>query len=467
MADSVLKLFAEGDALSRSDAAAIQQKQAERLQVMVAHARANSPYYKRLYAGMPAGDLQLSQLPVTNKKLLMAHFDEWVTDSSVKLKSLQEFVEDPALIGSPYLGKYTVATTSGTTGHKGIFLLDENTMRVVSAIGLRMMLDWVGLLGLLRIVGKLGRISQVMATGGHFASSVAGARMRGKSRWAARRVQVLSVHSPLPELVAALNSFQPAILAPYASMASLLADEQEAGRLHIRPVLLALAAEGLPQPEYARIARVFNARVGNSYASTECPFLSYSCSEGWLHVNSDWAVLEPIDEKGRPVEPGTASHSALLTNLANRVQPILRYDIGDAVLQGPDRCPCGNPFPAIRVQGRSADTLTLRSESAKVRLAPLAFSQALDGVRGLERFQLVQESPEKLVLRLRVVPEHDSVQTRQSARDAVTGLLRAHGAANVDVRLASEEPQLSNGGKLREVIPFVPGAPRAAAQAAP
>jgi phenylacetate-coenzyme A ligase PaaK-like adenylate-forming protein len=465
MADSVLKLFAEGDALSRSDPAAIQKKQAERLKAMVAHARAHSPFYNRLYAGVPSDDLQLSQLPTTSKKLLMSNFDEWVTDRSVKLKGLQEFVEDPALIGRPYLGKYTVATTSGTTGQKGIFLLDEYTMRVVSTIGLRMMLDWVGLLGLMRIVSKLGRISQVMATGGHFASTVAGARMRSKSRLAARRVQVLSVHSPLPELVAALNSFQPAILAPYASMASLLADEQEAGRLHIRPVLLALAAEGLPEPEYARIARVFNAKVGNSYASTECPFLSYSCSEGWLHVNSDWAVLEPIDEKGRPVQPGTASHSALLTNLANRVQPILRYDIGDAVLQRPDRCPCGNPFPAIRVQGRSADTLTVRGERAKVRIPPLAFSQALASLSGLERFQVVQESQERLALRLRVVPEHDSGHTSQAALDAVRALLRDHGASNVDVQIAAEQPQLSSGGKLREVIPLAAGEPRAPAQA--
>ncbi|NIJ43153.1 hypothetical protein FHS78_003465, partial [Parvibaculum indicum] len=77
-----------------------------------------------------------------------------------------------------------------------------------------------------------------------------------------------------------LNRFQAALLTPYASMAALLADEQEAGLLHIHPVLLALSAEGLPQKEYGRIARVFNAKVGNSYAASECMFLSYMCSEG-------------------------------------------------------------------------------------------------------------------------------------------------------------------------------------------
>ncbi|NIJ43515.1 phenylacetate-coenzyme A ligase PaaK-like adenylate-forming protein, partial [Parvibaculum indicum] len=96
-----------------------------------------------------------------------------------------------------------------------------------------------------------------------------------------------------------LNRFQAALLTPYASMAALLADEQEAGLLHIDPVLLALSAEGLPQPEYGRIARAFGAKVGNSYAASECMFLSYMCSEGWLHVNADLAAFERVDADHR------------------------------------------------------------------------------------------------------------------------------------------------------------------------
>src|SRR5688572_25116999 len=82
---------------------------------------------------------------------------------------------------------------------------------------------------------------------------------------------------------------------------ALLAGEQEAGRLRIRPVLLVLSAEGLPTGEYNRIANAFGAKVRHSYAATECPFLSYSCEHGWLHVNSDWVVLEPVDADHRPV----------------------------------------------------------------------------------------------------------------------------------------------------------------------
>lgn len=70
-----------------------------------------------------------------------------------------------------------------------------------------------------------------------------------------------------------------------------------------------------------------------------------SCDHGWMHVNADWVVLEPVDADYRRVRPGEQSHTLLLTNLANCVQPILRYDLGDTIVVRPERCPCGNPLP--------------------------------------------------------------------------------------------------------------------------
>jgi phenylacetate-CoA ligase len=167
-------------------------------------------------------------------------------------------------------------------------------------------------------------------------------------------------------------------LTSYATVTKLLASEQEAGRLRINPVLVLLVAEGLAPDEYDRIARVFDTKVGNSYAASECPFLSYSCGHGWLHVNSDWVVLEPVDADYRPVPPGQQSHTVLVSNLANRVQPILRYDLGDSVLQRPDPCPCGNPLPAIRVQGRAADLLTLSTKQGeRIPMPPLLFGTSI------------------------------------------------------------------------------------------
>jgi phenylacetate-coenzyme A ligase PaaK-like adenylate-forming protein len=240
-------------------------------------------------------------------------------------------------------------------------------------------------------------------------------------------------------------------------MAAMLADEQEAGRLDIHPALLALSAEGLPQEEYGRIARVFNAKVGNSYAASECMYLSSMCREGWLHVNADWVAFEPVDADYRPVAPGEQSHTVLISNLANRVQPILRYDLGDSVLQRPDPCPCGNPLPAIRVQGRSADVLTFRTPGGEVRLPPLALSQPVEAVRGVTLFQVAQSEPDRLELRLQIAPTVNADTVWREAEAGLRKVLAEHGLEHVAVERGGEPPEQGRGGKFREVIPLETG----------
>ena len=58
--------------------------------------------------------------------------------------------------------------------------------------------------------------------------------------------------------------------------------------------------------------------------------MTYECRHRRLHVNADWYLVEPVDRRGTPVPPGRPSHTTLITNLANTVLPIIRYDIGDS-----------------------------------------------------------------------------------------------------------------------------------------
>ena len=454
MTESVLTLIRDGRHAMKQGQAAIAQRRRRRLEEMVVFARAHSPYYGELYRDLPADIDDAALLPVTDKKQLMARFDEWVTDPEVTLEKVRSLAEDPERIGERFLGKYTVATTSGTTGARGMFVLDDRTMAVTNAIAFRMITSWLGIGDVLRIVARGGRMAMIMAGGGHFASAVAAARMR-KSRRGRKRVGVFPAQTPLPVLVDQLNRFQPAVMAPYASMAALLATEQEAGRLAIHPVLLALSAEGLPADEYARIAKAFDAKVGNSYASTECTFLSYGCDEGWLHVNADWVVVEPVDAEYQPVPAGQQSHTVLISNLANRVQPILRYDLGDSVLQRPDPCACGNPLPAIRVQGRAADVLTFeRADGQQVSLPPLSFAAVTERVDGIDLSQIVQTSPTTLRVRLRLAAGSDSEGIWRSVSEALARLLDEHGLSHVRIERGSEPPEQSTGGKFRQVIPL-------------
>lgn len=451
MNEGLLQLVRDTRHAIRQGAAAVDERQHTRFAALVAYARTHSPYYRDLYKGVPSQVEDWRSLPTTNKEALMARFDEWATDRDVTLEKARAFAANPELIGERFLDKHILVTTSGTTGTPGIFVIDDRTLRVTNALMLRMVQAWTGVADVLKIVAGGRRLAMVADLGHHSATSVAAARLL-KSPSRRKRIKLLSVRTPLPELVAELNAFGPALLAPYASMAKLLASEQAAGRLQINPVLIALAAEGLPLNEYDRIAHAFDAKVGNSYAATECMFLSYGCSEKWLHVNADWVMLEPVDADHQPVAPGTQSHTVLISNLANSLQPILRYDLGDSVLQRPDPCPCGNPLPAIRVQGRSADALSFaKPDGALVSIAPLAFE--VDHIPGVEQFQIVQTTPTDLRVRLRRAPDADPDLVWQAVHEDISRVLTQHGLESVSVARADELPEQSTGGKFRTVIP--------------
>lgn len=434
---------------------AVRSRQQERLAELVVFARTNSPYYRRLYHGLPERIEDVTALPVTNKRTLMAAFDEVVTDPEVTRAAVEEFVADPARIGERFAGKYLVATTAGTTGTRGVFVLDDRYRAVASGLMARLSADWLPAREVVRLVLRGGRFAAVVATGGHFlavATSTRELRERPRRR---RRLRILPVHRPLPELVAELNAFDPLLFGAYASVLRLLASEQRAGRLRLRPVLVLSTAEGLPPEERIRLERAFAAPVREVYGCTESGYAASGCAQGWLHLIGDWVILEPVDAEHRPVPSGTVSHTVLLTNLANRVLPIIRYDVGDRVLVKPEPCACGNPAPALHVQGRASDVLTFPADGpGRVTVPPLALGTVVDRVPGVELFQVVQTGPTGLRVRLHPAAGADPEQVWTAVLSGITGLLGDLGLAHVTVQRAAEAPQQGPGGKYRTVVPL-------------
>lgn len=140
MAESILSILLDARRAAKGDRAGIERRQRARLSEMVAFARERSPYNRELYRGLPDCIEDPSALPVIDKKRLMARFDDWCTDRAVTLEAAEAVVDDPARIGERFLGKYTLYTTSGTTGRRGVFPAADRTMAVVTA----MMLRWIG-----------------------------------------------------------------------------------------------------------------------------------------------------------------------------------------------------------------------------------------------------------------------------------------------------------------------------------
>jgi phenylacetate-CoA ligase len=169
----------------------------------------------------------------------------------------------------------------------------------------------------------------------------------------------VSVTTPIDELSAALEAYQPEVIGGYPSVISLLAEEQHRGRLAIAPRVVLTTSEVLTDAAAARIASAWTAPV-QGYFTTEVGVVAAgSLDHVGMHVCEE-AIVEVVDERGRPVAPGSLGSKLLLTNLVNRTQPLIRYELTDAVQLAADADPSGRPFERIvRIDGRSDDTLRL------------------------------------------------------------------------------------------------------------
>ena len=388
-------------ACARVSVQALASRQQARLANLLTSAMRDSRFYRDHLRGIQPGSTPLGELPAVSRHALMAHFDDWVTDPQIKHHELAAFTADSQRIGEAYLGKYLVWESSGTSHEPGIFVQNVQTMAVYDALEAlrrsapRPLQRWLDPLALTE------RIAFVGATSGHFASFVSVQRMRALHPWLAPSMRSFSILQSNRALLDQLNAFAPTVIATYPTVAAMLTDEALRGALHFAPKEVWTGGETLSAATRRRLESTFGCTVRNSYGASEFMSISWECAQQRLHVNADWVILEPVDAHGQAVPAGKLSHTTLLTNLANPVQPLIRYDIGDQVLLRQEPCECGCCLPVIEVLGRCDDALVMAGRHGRpVTLLPLALSTVLEDDAGVFDFYLRQRDDRTLVLRL-------------------------------------------------------------------
>ncbi|MDP9884838.1 phenylacetate-coenzyme A ligase PaaK-like adenylate-forming protein [Sinomonas atrocyanea] len=443
----------------RGGPAAIEARQRERLAALLQHARAHSDFYAQLYAGLPQ-DAELGSLPPVTKAELMGHFDRWVTDPEVTKDALLRFTARQDTIGTDFLGRYVVFTTSGSTGEPTLLVQDARALAVMNGLAYGRP-PYVDPRVMARMMAKGIRAALVFATGGHFLTTVMYARRIRSVPFRRRYVRSFSVLEPMPQLVQELNAYRPGMLESYASGLEVLAEEQAAGRLHIAPALVACGGEQLLPAVRRRIEQVFGCPLLELYSASEAGPLTLPCRYGQQHLNADWFILEPIDSAGRPVPVGVLSHSVLLTNLANFVQPLIRYELGDSVRLGAEPCRCGSPLPTVRIEGRTDEILRVEGPAGTVVLLPMALGTVVEETPGVHRFQVLQTGPATLAVRVEVLPGQERHTVEAEALARLRAYLAEQGLPDVGLGLDPEPIRVNpRGGKLRHVL-HAPSAPPA------
>jgi phenylacetate-coenzyme A ligase PaaK-like adenylate-forming protein len=322
----------------------------------------------------------------------MEHFDRIVTDRRLHVADLERFLSR-ADAGARYLGEYRLFSTSGTSGVPGLFLYSQAEFAQWVAVFVRSFAR-LGMTPETRIVG-VGAPSAL-----HLSRQVIAAMQTGRSG-----APTLSVATPLDDLVAALQAYQPEVLGGYPSVVALLAEEQLQGRLEIAPRVVLTTSEVLTEDAAARIEAAWTKPV-EGYFTTEVGVVAAgSLDHVGLHVCED-AIVEVVDEAGRPVPPGQRGAKVLLTNLVNRTQPLIRYELLDSVelADGPD--PSGRPFDRItRIDGRSDDVLRLPARGGgTVAVHPYRLRAPFVKLLHVLQYQVVHR-PSGLTARIVVRPD--------------------------------------------------------------
>jgi phenylacetate-CoA ligase len=256
----------------------------------------------------------------------------------------------------------------------------------------------------------------------------------------------------LDAMVATLRARRPRMLFGYPSALSHIARHaRERGQrmddLGIRVAFV--TSERLYDEQRAAIERVFGCPVANGYGGRDAGFIAHQCPHGGMHITAEDIIVEIVDAQGRVLLPGQAGE-IVVTHLATRDFPFIRYRTGDVAVLDDARCPCGRGLPMLKeIQGRSTDFVVAQDGTVMHGLALIYVLRDLPGVQG---FKIVQHSLQRTEVQVVAGPGFDAA--RQPATIAEAFRRRLGAQVQVDVQLVQAiAPEKS--GKFRYVVSHV------------
>jgi phenylacetate-CoA ligase len=138
----------------------------------------------------------------------------------------------------------------------------------------------------------------------------------------------------------------------------------------------------------ARIEAAFGAQAFDLPGLTEIAAWGFECDAraGLVHVHEDYCLAEVVDEQDRPVAPGERGE-LIFTSLYRKAMPLLRYRTRDIVQVAERRCPCGRTLLALEggVLSRLDDMKKIRG----IIVYPRRVEEIVRAHRGVDEFQIV------------------------------------------------------------------------------
>jgi phenylacetate-coenzyme A ligase PaaK-like adenylate-forming protein len=429
----------------RWDRATIVAHQRQRLRALLAYAVERSPFHARRLAkvDMAAVDPRdLSQLPVMTKAEMMADLGEVFTDARLTVAAVEEALAAATTEPAVPLSQVVAMASGGSSGERGVFVFDRPG--VVQYVHLLTR----GLVARITAAGgpppgglpiaMVGAASPVHATA--FAQHVtAGSTLPF-------RIHTVPVTLPLAEIVRRLEELQAPVLYGYPSMLARLAVERRAGRLRITPRMVTACSETCLPELRAAITVGFGVPLVDAFGSTEGLVGASPPDDEVLAFAEDECIVELVDGDYRPVAPGTPSARVLVTNLFNRLQPLIRYELTDRFVAQPPGTAHG--YLRARVHGRADESFFYPGGMV---VHPLVVRSVLVQSPDVLEYQ-VRQTPRGVELIVVAAPGLDLETLRARLTRALAGAGLSH--PEVTVRTAQRLDRHPQTGKLARFVPL-------------
>lgn len=329
--------------LDRNALARYQELRAQRI---VEYTSRHSSFYRAHWRGH---DLHAWRtLPTVDKQTMMDNFDTFTTSRITRTAALDVALQaERSRDFSPVLQGLTVGLSSGTSGHRGLFLASPDEQAAWAGTILARTLQQIPWRGL--------RVAFFLRSNSNLYQQV-GSRLI--------QFRYFDLMLPIDQAVRELNAFQPHIVIGPPSLLGFLANERLVGHLQIQPERLISVAEVLEEQDRVRLQESFDASVQQIYQCTE-GLLAISCAHGSLHIQEDLVHLQfeplapaPDSVVGEEVSGHNGGERVMpiVTDLWRTTQPIIRYRLNDILQLATEPCACGSAFRVIRaIEGRCDD----------------------------------------------------------------------------------------------------------------
>lgn len=371
--------------LRKSEAApGLPDRQCAALQSLLLDCIRHVPAYRRLH--LPASEILADpcgvlarSVPVLHKAQFRDHATDYLSDAFSPAERIPN-------------------CTGGSTGQPVHFFMTRDQVESYEAARWRG-LSWYGITPGSRSVMVWGNPVELDAN------------QQRRQRWREQLLKnrrILSAYDlraeDAPQYIRFLNRYQPEYLYGYATaldaLAHILAPHQDKLRVRLKAVVS--TSETLSPAQAALFSRVFGCPVANEYGARDAGILAYSCPCGGLHLSAENCIIEVLDPVTFAPLPTGQSGVLAVTDLTNRIQPRLRYLLGDVGALSAASCPCGRTLPLLSaIEGRE-DALLVGRGGALLHgnligqlLRPLPFVRA---------FQFRQHTPRTATLSLVPMP---------------------------------------------------------------